>query len=355
MIKRIFLFLFGCSLLLNTLSTPTFANPSQKTDGASITTTDLKANAGPDLIREQENRAGAEVTLKGSAQSSQGSPSTDDLVYIWRGPFGTVKGQSPTVILPAGINEVSLVVQNDKVTSAPDKVVITVQDTVPPQILIPPNPVIFFASGPKIALVIKKPAVKDRVGPVTVTRDGPNDFLPVDSVTNITWTATDAAGNQSSATQKLIVLPFEATLHVHSVSPVSSPEQNVEVTDLPHSDSDVNFLKIAGQFLTTGATDGIDIAREEVTVVFGEIKETLASGSFVPSTTPNSYIYKSKNKGIRELQIEEDGSFALIAEGWKEEGRKEPKVKFFSFKIGNDRGEAYLPLDKNCSLESHRH
>ncbi|PIQ99706.1 MAG: hypothetical protein COV66_11185 [Nitrospinae bacterium CG11_big_fil_rev_8_21_14_0_20_45_15] len=317
----------------------------------------LQANAGPDLVLEQESRGGAQVTLKGYVELSPNSPLTnpENLVYIWQGPFGSVKGQSPTVILPAGVNEISLVVKNGEITSSPDKAIITVQDTVAPRIFIPPNPVIFFASGPKVPLVLNKPAVRDRVGPVRVSRDGPKDFLPVDSTTVITWTAMDAAGNQSSATQKLIVLPFESILHVHSVSPVSFPEQNAEKSDLFHSPTETIFLKITGQFITTGATDGIDITREVVTVVFGENKETLASGSFVSATTKDSYIYKSENKGIREILFQEDGSFTLFAEGWVEEGRKEPKVKFFSFKIGNDRGEAYLPLDKNCSLESHRH
>jgi hypothetical protein len=344
-------------LMQNSLLAPISANPSQNTDGVSITETGWKANAGPDLILEQENRGGASVSLKGSVELSSNFPlaNPENLVYIWQGPFGSVKGQSLNVILPAGVNEISLVVKSGEITSEPDKVIITIQDTVAPRIFIPPNPVTFFASGPKIPLVLNKPAVRDRVGPVTVTRDGPKDFLPVDSITDITWTAMDAAGNQSSATQRLIVLPFESTLHVHNVSPVSSPEQNVEAADLPHSPAGTFFLKIAGQFLTTGATDGIDITREAVTIVFGGNKEILASGAFVSAATKDSYIYKSENKGIREILFQGDGSFTLIAEGWIEEGKKEPKVKFFSFKVGNYKGETYLPLDKNCSLEAHRH
>ncbi len=340
MLKQILMFLFSCALIQNNALAQTSA---------------LKANAGPDQIVEQENRAGAKVTLKGSVEQSPAATS-ENLTYIWAGPFGSVEGDSSNVILPSGTNEISLVVKNGATTSEPDKVTITVQDTVPPKIFIPPNPVIFFASGPKVPLVIKKPVVRDRVGPVTITRDGPKDFLPVDSTTTVTWTAMDSAGNRSSATQTLTVLPFESILHVHKVSLTSSPNQNGKDSDLSPSHPDSDFLKIEGQFIISGPTDGIDIASEELTIVFGKNSETINHGSLAPTASKDSYIYKSENKGIREIQFQADGSFTLIAEGWGgKDKKKEAKVMFFSFKIGNDRGELYLPLDKNCSLESHKH
>jgi|GEM_PF-4542756 len=359
MLKKISLIFLSITLLQSLILTQALGNAPSGNKGADSLKTakrsSLKANAGPDRILEQENRSGTSIILNGVAEVEQGAlADSKDLIYIWEGPFGLIKRRSPNVTLPAGKNEISLTVQNGDAISAPDKAVITIQDTVAPQILMPSDPV-FFASGLKVPLVLSKPIVKDRIGPVSLTRDGPKDFLPVDSKTVITWTAVDAAGNRSTAKQTLTVLPFDSTLKVHNVTLGSHNSDHGEDHGHDHSShSGKGILTIEGKLKTQGASDGINIDREEVIVVFGKNRETLSSGTFKPTDANGFHYHNKPEKGIRDMRILSDGSFTINAERWGEVSKK-PKITFFSLKIGNDRGEIYLPLDKNGSLEAHTH
>jgi len=89
------------------------------------------ANAGPNQTVEQDTLGGANVTLDGSGSSD---PDGDSLTYSWTWTGGSATGVSPTISLPLGTSNVTLVVNDGTVDSAPDTVVITVVDTTPPVI-----------------------------------------------------------------------------------------------------------------------------------------------------------------------------------------------------------------------------
>ena len=90
------------------------------------------ADAGPDQNLACTSDAGATVTLDGSGSS--GAPSTP-LTYSWReGSLEIATGVSPTVNLALGAHTLDLVVDDGTAESAPDQVVIIVEDLIAPTI-----------------------------------------------------------------------------------------------------------------------------------------------------------------------------------------------------------------------------
>jgi hypothetical protein len=83
------------------------------------------ANAGADQTVQATSNSGASVQLNGSGSSD---PDGDSLTFTWTGPFGTVQGQSPTVTVPIGINNITLTVDDNFGGSATDTVTVTVTD-----------------------------------------------------------------------------------------------------------------------------------------------------------------------------------------------------------------------------------
>ena len=76
-------------------------------------------------------------------------------------------------------------------------------DTTPPTITVPPD-IVVEATGPKTAVTTQKVTAVDLVdGNVKVTSDAPKVF-PI-GATVVTWKATDAAGNSSTATRTVTV------------------------------------------------------------------------------------------------------------------------------------------------------
>ncbi|KAF5428323.1 MAG: hypothetical protein C5S41_00360, partial [Candidatus Methanomarinus sp.] len=92
------------------------------------------ADAGEDQVIEQDNLDGTSVTLDGSGSSD---PDGDPLTYSWTWTGGSAIGESPTISLPLGATTITLVVNDGTVDSAPDTVIITVEDTTAPIIACP--------------------------------------------------------------------------------------------------------------------------------------------------------------------------------------------------------------------------
>lgn len=91
------------------------------------------ANAGPDQTVECTNASGASVTLDGSASFD---PDGDPLTFTWTDVLNNViaTGPTPTVTLPLGTHTITLTVDDSRGGTDSDTVVITVQDTTPPEI-----------------------------------------------------------------------------------------------------------------------------------------------------------------------------------------------------------------------------
>ena len=160
------------------------------------------ANAGQDQTVEATSATGAVVTLDGTS-SSDGD--NDALTYTWTGSFGEVAGETVVLTLPLGVAEISLEVF-DGLVSSTDTVTISIVDTTPPEITAPADAA-FVSNGGSNPITSAQLGVATAVdsvdGAVTPTIDnaGPYPF----GTTIVTWSATDSAGNTSTATQAVTV------------------------------------------------------------------------------------------------------------------------------------------------------
>ena len=91
---------------------------------------DLVARAGPDQVVECAGHQGTPVRLDASDSDIDGQP----VSLEWRGPFGTVTGLQPTVLLPVGRHEITLTATDRFGGTSTDVVVIEVVDTRAPVI-----------------------------------------------------------------------------------------------------------------------------------------------------------------------------------------------------------------------------
>ena len=81
---------------------------------------------------------------------------------------------------------------------------VTVSDGEAPVITLPPELPPVEATGPETVVAIGAATAEDNVGVVSLSNDAPAAF-PV-GTTTVTWTALDAAGNESQATQEITVV-----------------------------------------------------------------------------------------------------------------------------------------------------
>lgn len=91
------------------------------------------ADAGPDQTVPADDNCMGQVTLDGTASTD---PEGEELTYTWtwNNGAGEATGPNPTIELPLGTHEITLVVSDGQVDSDPDMVVITVVDITPPVI-----------------------------------------------------------------------------------------------------------------------------------------------------------------------------------------------------------------------------
>ena len=201
------------------------------------------ADAGPDESVGAGSSCVASVTLDGSESSDAGE---DPLTYTWTWEGGSATGVNPTVELPLGAHAITLVVNDGTADSIPDKVLITVSDETPPQVLIADltaecnNP-----SGQPVDIGL--PAVNDNCcGDITVTNDAP--ALYTRGQTIVTWTATDCNGNSATTTQ---------TIHVVDTTPP---------TLTPPTDVTEECTGPGGQAIEIGTATASDACCEDVTI-----------------------------------------------------------------------------------------
>jgi uncharacterized repeat protein (TIGR01451 family) len=192
------------------------------------------ANAGVDQTAECSGGQGS-VTLNGSASSD---PDGDTpLTYEWfegGNPLGT--GQTRNVTLPLGSHVITLKVTDPSGDSSEDTVTINVVDTAAPVVTPPTNVVVYTgpdaaSCGTKVddATLGAASAADACQGPgLTVTRTGvpAGNFFPI-GTTLVTYSATDAAGNTSTATQSVTV--------IDNTKPVVMPPADKTVPNDPDS------------------------------------------------------------------------------------------------------------------------
>jgi hypothetical protein len=205
------------------------------------------AHAGPDQTVECSGGGGAVVGLDGSGSRDA---DCDVLTYAWSGPFGQESGRKPTVFAPLGSSTVILSVKDPwssspicPTSSAPDTALITVIDTQPPSLQVTLTSTLLWPPDHRLVAVTASVSAADSCGDAppqvvltSVTSDQPDNGVadgdtdhdiqdaaletfdnsvllraeragndPRGRTYTVTYTATDASGNQTQTS---------ATVHV---------------------------------------------------------------------------------------------------------------------------------------------
>ena len=179
---------------------------------------------------------------------------------------------------------------------------VSVKDVEKPSITAPEN--ITKGNDPGLAtavVAVGSPVASDNCGDVTVS-SARNDGRAIDApypvgITTITWTATDAAGNASSATQSVTVLDVEAPVFV--AAPTFGPSAS--------SDLRVNATSPAGAVVSfgTNVTDNVKVT---------SLSCEPASGSVFPAGTTNVVCTAGDAAGNTSSK-----SFSVVVVGAKEQ------------------------------------
>jgi predicted outer membrane repeat protein len=167
--------------------------------GQTQTITCVTANAGPDITAECTGQGKATVGLSGSGAAFSGAA----VSYLWSAPGVTIQNATQAVAtgsFPLGTRTATLQVSRGS-DMATDTAQVTVVDTAPPTLNVPPEA--FAASCTSVNIGTATASDACGAGAVTITNDAPSSFKA--GVFTVTWRATDAAGRQTVKTQKVTV------------------------------------------------------------------------------------------------------------------------------------------------------
>lgn len=168
------------------------------------------AYAGPVIIVEQTSPNGTPVTLDGSASTD---PDGDALTYTWMENGSVIAGPtmeaSSVVTLQLGTHEITLIVDDGK--GGTDQIVIsvTVADTFPPDMILPPDLVIEATGIDGAEADLGAPVVSDVCDAAPLVTTNAPDIFPL-GTTYVIWTATDASGNSTRMPQFATVVDTTA-------------------------------------------------------------------------------------------------------------------------------------------------
>ncbi|HEX8337656.1 MAG TPA: Calx-beta domain-containing protein, partial [Pyrinomonadaceae bacterium] len=185
------------------------------------------ADAGADLTAECVSGQ-ASVTLDGSGSTD---PDGDTpLAYEWKeGATVLGSGQTLNVTLASGAHTITLKVTDPSGDSSQDTVAVNVVDTQAPVVNDPPDVTVYTGPGASSCGAVVGDATLGTAtatdgceGGLAVNRTGvpAGNFFPV-GTTEVTYTATDAAGNVGTATQNVVV--------IDNTAPTVTPPANVVV------------------------------------------------------------------------------------------------------------------------------
>ncbi|KMP10521.1 hypothetical protein UZ36_07335 [Candidatus Nitromaritima sp. SCGC AAA799-C22] len=223
----------------------------------------------------------------------------------------TITSDAPAAF-PVGTTTVTWTATDGAGNSSTATQTVTVVDTTAPAITAPAD-VTADATGPLTSVDIGNATASDLVGVVSLTNDAPVDGFPVDSTTTVTWTATDAAGNSSTATQTVTVKPFLLTLNIEKAKVKLHPKD-------PNKDK----IKIKGRYKEFANGDGLNLS-EAVVMVNGV---TLSGAKF-----------------------KENGKFEIKGKRMNLRGIDFSSPVTLSIRIGNDLGESSISFDSKGKFE----
>lgn len=202
------------------------------------------ADAGADATVECGAPSGTSVSLDGTGSTD---PEGDALTYTWTGPFpeggGTTSGATPTVTLPKGVHMITLKVEDGNGGMDTDTVTITVEDTT--------RPVVTLAGESEVTLECAVDKFMDPGasaadacdGPLAVTVSGAVD-TSTPGTYELTYSATDDAGNTGTATRTVEVVDTTPPLITVGAEPLSlwPPNHKYQNVDLANLDLAVSDL-----------------------------------------------------------------------------------------------------------------
>jgi len=230
-----------------------------------------EANAGPDQPAvECASHTTTPVALSGLASSD---PDLDPLSYSWTAPgvvFDNPNSATPTGQFPEGTTVVTLTV-SDGYQQDTDQVSITVVDTTPPALVCPASVAVECtehggtpASHPPIAAFLGAASATDICDPSPSLANDAPPFFPL-GATQVTFTATDDATNQSTCQRSVTVADttppvINVTLNRYVLWPPNHKlvdiQANVTVTDVCDPDPSFVLTSITSNQPQNGTGDG---------------------------------------------------------------------------------------------------
>ncbi len=227
---------------------------------------------------------------------------------------------------------------------------VTIQDTIAPA-LTPPADVTADATGSLTVVSLGTPTATDAVGVVSLTNDAPAGGFPVDSTNTVTWTACDAAGNCSTATQTVTVKPFDLGVSIGKTKLKIHRGDGDKDKDKDRDRGPRDWLQIAGTFTEFSNGDGLNWLTDPVTIVLNGFTWNLPPGSFTLKKGDGdkdkdkdgdrgvTYKYKGGRTGLTEVRVDENGNFKLKVKRMDLSGLSYNTPIPFAVTVGNDFGE----------------
>jgi ELWxxDGT repeat protein len=178
------------------------------------------ANAGSDQTIECAARSGTPVTLDAGASSD---PDFDPLTFEWRDGAGVLIGTTQTVSTTLSLGTYTFTLSvNDGHETATTTVAVAVGDTTAPGFINIPAPIVVeqtSSNGTPVTVPLPIPSDVCDATP-SIVSDAPPLF-PV-GPTSVTFTATDASGNQATETTTVTVTANLSTVTVVATSSTPS-------------------------------------------------------------------------------------------------------------------------------------
>ena len=282
------------------------------------------ADAGPDQTVEQTSTLGTDVTLDGSDSEDLDG---DTLQYYWSWD-GEIRatGVSPTATLPLGITTIYLKVEDGNGGQADDSVVITVQDTTPPDLAVPPAIVEEQTSfeGTPVEIQVNVGDICD--AEVDVVNDAPAIFPLGETI--VTFTATDDSGNQAIATTTVTIVDTTAP-NLTVPEDVTVEQETLEGTEVEliatatdTCDADVEISSDAPAIFPLGETIVTFTATDDANNVATATTTVTVDDTVAPTITcdegvnPHGNIIPGKERGNngKPKPVNPDGFYELGSE-----------------------------------------
>ena len=252
-------------------------------------------------------------------------------------PSPVITNDAPALFL-LGDTTVVWTATDGEGSSASANQIVTVRDTTPPLITAPPDATV-VATGPFTLVDLGLTTVTDLVDLSPVfTNDAPAGGFP-HGVTVVTWTATDASDNSTSATQTVTVLVPLAGFSVEEAE-VALDSEALE-----------DEAEVKGNFLL-GLDNDVDVPNQDVVIIFDGLTITIPAGSFTRDDDDEGWIVKDFPDGVGKVEIRDDGRFKVEFKDLDLPLTDLTDPVDFSLQIGSNIGQFLISFDDEGEFEA---